>query len=85
MVRLLHHYETSNHRVFLLLEHVRGGRMVELAAARRQQWQRLRAAVLNPPTSSLLLHQSPRPSLSGGRGESGEDGGEVVEGELKGD
>ena len=68
MVKLLHHYETTNHRVFLLLEHVRGGRMVDLVAARRQQWQRLRAAALNPPATSSLLRQSPC------EGEGGRDG-----------
>lgn len=73
MVKLLHHYETSNHRIFLLLEHVRGGRMVDLVTARRRQWELLRAAALNPPTSSLLLGQSPHH-----REEEGEGEGEVI-------
>ena len=59
MVKLLHHYETTNHRVFLLLEHVRGGRLVDLVTARREQWGQLRAAALNPLTSSSLLLQEP--------------------------
>ena len=56
MVRLLHHYETASHRLFLLLEHVQGGRLVDLVALRREQWQRLQEAALNPPSSSLLRH-----------------------------
>ena len=55
MVQLLHHYETANHRIYLLLEHVKGGRMVDLVAARRQQWELLRSAAINPPSSSSLL------------------------------
>ena len=61
MVQLLHHYETSYHRVFLLLEHMRGGRMVDLVAARRHQWKLLQASALNPANSSLLVRQSPQP------------------------
>ena len=58
MVRLLHHYETSNHRIFLLLDHVKGGKMVDLVTTKREQWKRLKAAVLNPPSSSLLLQHT---------------------------
>lgn len=29
MVKLLHHYETQSNRIFLLLEHVQGGRLVD--------------------------------------------------------
>lgn len=49
--------------------------MVDLVTSRRQQWQRLRAAALNPPTtSSLVLCQSPK----------GEQEGEEGEGEMNG-
>lgn len=69
MVRLLHHYETSNHRIFLLLDHVKGGRMVDLVTAKREQWLRLKAAALNPPSSSLLLQHT----TAAGRGERDEE------------
>ena len=55
MVQLLHHYETSNHRIFLLLEHVKGGRLVDFVQAKRDQWQRLKEAVENPQPSNLLV------------------------------
>lgn len=55
MVQLLHHYETSNHRIFLLLEHVKGGRLVDFVQTKREQWQRLREAVENPQPSNLLV------------------------------
>ena len=61
MVRLLHHFETANHRLYLLLEHVGGGRMVDLVAARREQWERLRKAAMNPSSSSSLLHHNQQP------------------------
>ena len=71
MVQLLHHYETSYHRVFLLLEHMRGGRMVDLVTARRQQWKLLQASALNPVTSSLLVRRSPQPHPAEGVREKG--------------
>ena len=55
MVRLLHHYEVSNQRIFLLLDHVRGGRLLDFVQAKREQWQRLKEAVENPQSSSLLV------------------------------
>ena len=55
MVRLLHYYEVSNQRIFLLLEYVRGGRLLDFVQAKREQWQRLKEAVENPQSSSLLV------------------------------
>ena len=55
MVRLLHHYETSTHRIFLLLEYVGGGRLIDFVAGKREQWTRLHEAVTNPPSSSSLI------------------------------
>jgi hypothetical protein len=84
MVQLLHHYETANHRVYLLLEHARGGRMVDLVAARRQQWELLRDAAINPPSSSsLVLHSRQSPGETAGEeGEEEEDDMEKMLGEL---
>ena len=48
--------------------------MVDLVAARRQQWKLLRASALNPSTSSPLVRgQSPqsRPAEGEGEGEKG--------------
>ena len=55
MVRLLHHYETSTHRIFLLLEYVGGGRLLDFVANKREQWKKLQEAVTNPPPSSSLV------------------------------
>lgn len=55
MVQLLHYYEVSNQRIFLLLEHVRGGRLLDFVQAKREQWQRLKEAVENPQSSNLLV------------------------------
>ena len=58
MVRLLHHYETSNQRIFLLLEHVKGGRLVDFVCGKREQWQRLKEAALNPSPLTLVRQKS---------------------------
>ena len=55
MVRLLHHYETSTHRIFLLLEYVGGGRLLDFVNGKRAQWKKLHEAVTNPPPSSSLI------------------------------
>lgn len=55
MVRLLHHYETSTHRIFLLLEYVGGGRLLDFVSRKRAQWKKLHEAASNPPPSSSLL------------------------------
>lgn len=61
MVRLLHHYETSTHRIFLLLEYVDSGRLVDFVSCKRKRWARLHEAVTNPPpTSSLIMPDSPK-------------------------
>ncbi len=57
MVKLLHHYETPNHRIFLLLEYMRRGRLMDHVMAKRAQWKRLHEAVLNPHPSSSLIKQ----------------------------
>ena len=64
MVRLLHHYETPNHRIFLLLEYVRRGRLLDFVRSKREQWSRLREAASNPPPSSSLLKETAPPSGS---------------------
>ena len=58
MVRLLHHYETSSQRLFLLLEHVKGGSLIDFVQAKRAQWLRLKEAAMNPPHSTLLKQRS---------------------------
>lgn len=58
MVRLLHHYEASSNRIFLLLEHVKGGRLIDFVNTKREQWQKLKEAALNPPVSTLLKQRS---------------------------
>lgn len=55
MVRLLHHYETSTHRIFLLLEYVGGGRLLDFVSGKRAQWKKLHEAATNPPPSSSLI------------------------------
>ena len=67
MVRLLHHYETSTHRIFLLLEYVQGGRLLDFVNGKREQWKKLHEAVTNPPPSSTLILSS---SIQGARGKS---------------
>ena len=58
MVKLLHHYETANHRLFLLLEHMKNGRLIDFVQAKRDQWNKLKAAAENPPPSSLLVSKT---------------------------
>ena len=60
MVKLLHFYETHNHRIFLLLEHVKGKKLLDYVVAKRQQWRQLREAASNPPPSSSLLSNGER-------------------------
>lgn len=55
MVRLLHHYETSTHRIFLLLEYVGGGKLLDFVNGKRAQWKKLHEAATNPPPSSSLI------------------------------
>ena len=55
MVRLLHYYETSTHRIFLLLEYVGGGRLLDFVNGKRAQWKKLHEAATNPPPSSSLI------------------------------
>ena len=55
MVRLLHHYETSTHRIFLLLTYVDGGRLIDFVSSKRAQWNKLHEAATNPPPSSSLI------------------------------
>ena len=55
--------------------------MVDLVAARRQQWEVLRASVLNPPTTSPLVHtRHAKENVGEGEGE-GEGKGEEPIGE----
>lgn len=55
MVKLFHHYETPSHRIFLLLEHMPRGTLLDFVATKRTQWLRLREAAANPPPSSSLV------------------------------
>ena len=55
MVKLLHHYETPNHRIFLLLEHIKRGMLIDFVTTKREQWRQLRNSAANPPPSSSLL------------------------------
>ena len=41
MVNLLHQYDSAN-RSFLLLEHIKGGRLIDFVAAKRKQWTALK-------------------------------------------
>ena len=60
MVRLPHHYETTS-RIFLLLEHVKGGRLVDFVSAKRDQWEKLKTAALAPhPPPSQACKQQPQ-------------------------
>ena len=57
MVRLLHHYESTN-KIFLLLEHVKGGRLIDFVSTKREQWLKLRQAAMNPPPSTRLRQRA---------------------------
>ena len=63
MVRLLHHYETGSHRIFLLLEHITGSLLVDFVRTKREQWEKLKQAAANPPPSLLLGHARQSPQL----------------------
>lgn len=53
MVRLLHHYQTAS-RIFLLLEYVKGTRLVDFVSTKREQWEKLKRAALAPQPLSTL-------------------------------
>ncbi len=54
-MRLVQYYETQNHRIFLLLEYIKRGKLLEFVNTKREQWKRLREAATNPPPSSSLV------------------------------
>ena len=75
MVRLLHHY-TPNHRIFLLLEYQKRGKLIEFVTAKREQWRKLCEAASNPPVSSNLLvnHQGSSDKLTEDREPANDEG-----------
>ncbi len=74
VVRLLHHYQTAS-RIFLLLEYVKGGRLIHFVSAKREQWEKLKRAAVEPHPLATLAgkEESEKAEVSSWRGE-GTDG-----------
>jgi len=55
IVKLLHYYETPNHRIFLLLDYLGRGTLLDYVVSKREQWRKLKESATNPPPSSSLF------------------------------